>query len=78
MYTAKPTFIRVKEAILRTQNIYAAAKGMIAETLKTPDIFLIAVYAYDVSDPIALSYSNEEERDKDFELIVSSLLNEEE
>jgi hypothetical protein len=57
-------FINLEETSIKKESIIAIAKSIIPATNFTPEYYTTCVYLEGFSQPLILSYAEEEERDK--------------
>lgn len=64
-------FINLEETSIKKESIIAIAKSIIPATNFTPEFHTTCVYLEGFSQPLILSYAEEEERDKIYTDLVS-------
>lgn len=66
-------FIVLKDSTIRVSEIVAVTKSTILATLNTPEYYAMNVYLKNIPQPIVHVYTDEEERQETYTLVLQAL-----
>lgn len=66
-------FIVLKDSTIRVSEIVAVTKSTILATLNTPEYYAMNIYLKNIPQPIVHIYTDEEERQETYTLVLQTL-----
>jgi hypothetical protein len=73
MQTTIQPFVDLKDLSFNPYAVVAYGKGIIPQTMQTPEMPTLTVWLRDVPQPLIITYATEQERDAEFEAIKTAV-----
>jgi hypothetical protein len=66
-------FVELKDVTIDARSIVAYGKVTIPQTMQTLEMYALTIWLADVREPISATYTEEKERDEQFQLIKTTI-----